>query len=316
MNAAAFIMCGGLFADNDPSLDHVRGAMAALAHARRSGLPVLAVVSRRSSRTDGVQFLTELGLINQVLDPTSQAQSITTESGQRILLRAGSSASRSVEASDTNIAIVPFGVDTTEPLDYATHADLIVDARSSWPSFDLDGIPSIVKPGHAAPSTNGESVSGFTLIDMQNRGISNATFVEIEAIRSLQIPIDCNNLGKEKLASRITHAIAPSVGETDLLHLVLSGSVSRDNWHTVNPKKLITSAAAVGTLICLDLSNLLVDRLPSARKDRSSFLVHARRVADAMSASTDEISEQHAISSARTHVSSTTRAHDALEVTS
>jgi len=316
MNAAAFIMCGGLFADNDPSLDHVRGAMAALAPARRSDLPVLAVVSRRSSRTDGVQFLTELGLINQVLDPTSQAQSITTESGQRILLRAGSSASQSLEASDTNIAIVPFGVDTTEPLDYAIHADLIVDARSSWPNFDLDGMPSIVKPGHAAPSINGGSVSGFALIDVQNRGISNAAFVEIEAVQSLQIPIDCNDLGKEQLASRITHAIAPSVGKTDLLHLVLSGSVSRDNWHTVNHKKLITSAAAVGTLICLDLSSLLVDRPPSARKDRSSFLVHARRIADAMSASTDESSEQHAISSARTQVSSTTRAHDALDVTS
>lgn len=315
MKAAAFIMCGGLFADNDPSLDHVRGAMDALANARRSDLPVLAVVSHRSSRTDGVQFLTELGLINQVLDPTSQASLITPKSGRRILLRAGGSANQLTESSDMSVVIVPFGVDTIETLDYATHADLIIDARSSLPNFDLSAIPPIVRPGHAAPSVNGGTVSGFTLVDVENRRTSNPTFVEIEAIQSLRISIDCNDPGKEKLAPRINRAIIPSLGKADLLYIALSGSVSRDDWHTVNPRKLITSAAAVGTLVRLDLSNLLVDRPIAARKHRSSFLVHARRIADAMIASTDEIAEQRAISSARTHVSSTTRTREAVEAT-
>ena len=315
MKASAFIMCGGLFADDNPSLDHVRGAMAALANARRSDLPVLAAVSRRSLRTDGVQFLTELGLITHVLDQTSQAASIKTENGQNILFRTGSSANRLIEPPepDVSVEILPLGLDTTSPLDYAGQTDLIVDARSSTPDFDLGTAPSKIRPGHAAPSLNVGAVSGFTVVDIENRRISNATFVEIEAVRSVQIQIDCNAPGQENLATQINRSIAPMLGKASILNLELSGSTSRDNWHTVNPRKLVTAAAAVGTLIRMDLSKLLVDHPIAARKDRSSFLVHARQIADAMTSSTEDPVEQHAISSARTHVSSTARAHDPLE---
>ena len=103
------------------------------------------------------------------------------------------------------------------------------------------------------------------------------------------------------------------LGKAPILHLELAGSVSRENWHTANPRKLVTAAAAVGTLVRLDLSKLLVDHPIAARRDRSSFLVHARRIADAMTSSTEDVAEQRAISLARNHVSATSRAHNTLE---
>ena len=151
------------------------------------------------------------------------------------------------------------------------------------------------------------------MVDIENRRASNATFVEIEAVGSVQLQIDCNDLGQEKLATQINRSIAPILGKAPILHLELSGSVARDNWHTVNPRKIVTAAAAVGTLLRLDLSKLLVDHPIAARRDRSSFLVHARRIADAMTSSTEDVAEQRAISSARNHVSSTSRAHHTLE---
>lgn len=313
MKASAFVMCGGLFADDNPSLDHVRGAMAALANARRSNLPVLAVVNRRSLRTDGVQFLTELGLITHVLDQTSPEASINTENGQNILFRTGGSANRVSEPPDVSVGILPLGVDATVSLDYAGQTDLLIDARSSPPNFDLGAIPPKINPGHTVPSLNVESVSGFTVVDIENRRISDTTFVEIEAVRSVQIQIDCNDLGQENLATQINRSIAPMLGKAPILHLELAGSVSRENWHTANPRKLVTAAAAVGTLVRLDLSKLLVDHPIAARRDRSSFLVHARRIADAMTSSTEDVAEQRAISSARNHVSATSRAHNTLE---
>lgn len=313
MKASAFVMCGGLFADDNPSLDHVRGAMAALANARRSDLPVLAVVNRRSLRTDGVQFLTELGLITHVLDRTSPEASINTENGQNILFRTVGSANRIIEPPAVSVGILPLGVDATVSLDDAGQTDLLIDARSSSPNFDLGAIPPKINPGHGVPSLNVEAVSGFTVVDIENRRASNATFVEIEAVGSVQLQIDCNDLGQEKLATQINRSIAPILGKAPILHLELSGSVARDNWHTVNPRKIVTAAAAVGTLLRLDLSKLLVDHPIAARRDRSSFLVHARRIADAMTSSTEDVAEQRAISSARNHVSSTSRAHHTLE---
>ncbi|HCU72767.1 MAG TPA: hypothetical protein DGO43_03025 [Chloroflexi bacterium] len=313
MRASAFVICGGLFADDNPSLDHVRGAMAALANAQRADLPVLAAVSRRSLRTDGVQFLTEIGLITHVLDQTSQEASINTNTGQNILFRLGSSATQLIEPPDVNVGILPLGLDATVSLDYVRQTDLLIDARSPSPNFDLGTIPSNIQLGHAAPSLNVEAVSGFTVVEIENHRASKATFVEIEAVRSIQIDIDCNDLGQETLATQINRSIAPVLGKASILHLVLSGSVSRDNWHTVNPRKLVTAAAAEETLVRLDLSGLLVNHPIAAKRHRSSFLVHTRRIADVMASSTEDIAEQRAISSARNHVSATVRAHDSLE---
>ncbi len=295
----AIVIIGPLFAEFEPSLEHVRGSIKALEIARQAHIPVIVVHDQLTHQADGIHFLCELGYVESSIH-TQHSNSVVAAVGRlTIAIRLGTSG-RTDSKADLTIGVISANADAATLMARIDLSDdLLIDARASSPRQRTIGTTPVIEPGRAGPPVYGDLLTGFTILDLENAHLTNMTFAELKGLKIEQVVLNTGEQASEQLSTQVARKIEPCIGATQMLYAELRGPISRSDWHALDPSNLISWAANQGTLLQLNILGLDVDPSEAHQRERPSFLVSSRRVADQLATAATNDADRVAIAEAR-----------------
>ena len=287
--------------------------MTVLETARQAGVPVIVVHDHPTHPADGIQFLCDLGYIRTSLHAQYSKSALVAVGDLNVAIRTGCYGLRDSKA-DLTIGVVNANTDSASLMARSDFFDdLLIDVRSSSPNHRTIDTTPVVEPGRASPPIDGDLLTGFAILDLDDARLTNMTFAELQGLKTARVVLETHEQAPEQLVTQIIRAIEPYVGPTQILRAELRGPISRSDWHALNPSNLIAWAANQGTLLQLNIVGLDVDPSEAHQDGRPSFLVSSRRVADQLATTATNDADRVAIAEARDLFTDVLGRHEPIE---
>ena len=295
----AIVIIGPLFAEFEPSLEHVRSSIKAFELARKAHIPVIVVHDQFTHQDDGIDFLCDLGYVEPSVH-TQHSNSIVAVVGRlTVAIRLGTSGLTDSKA-DLTIGVISSNADAARLMARIDRSDdLLIDARTSSPGHSTIGTTPIIEPGRAGPPVYEHQITGFTILDLENEHVTNMAFSELKGIKIEKVVLEIDQQASEQLTTQVARKLEPYIGTCHMLYVELRGPISRSDWHALDPSNLISWSANQDTLLQLNILGLDVDPSEAHQRERPSFLVSSRRAADQLATAATNDADRVAIAEAR-----------------